>query len=58
MSRREPEVLWDEVRSAIDKIERPCAGMDKHAFLEEDRYANTCPWDQASFWTPAMPAGI
>ena len=58
MSRREPEVLLDDIRSAIDKVERYCAGMGKRAFLEDENYANTWPWGQPSSLTPAMQAGI
>ena len=40
MSKRDPEILLDDVRSAIGKIERYCVGMDKEAFLKDDKTAD------------------
>jgi uncharacterized protein with HEPN domain len=37
MSKREPGILVDDIRTAIGKIERYTAGLDEAAFLEDDK---------------------
>ena len=40
MSERDPEVLLDDIRTAIRKIERYCAEMDKEGFLKDEKTAD------------------
>ncbi|MBI5757206.1 MAG: DUF86 domain-containing protein [Planctomycetales bacterium] len=37
MSRRDPQILLDDIRRAIDKIERYITGMDHDQFLSDEK---------------------
>ena len=37
MSRREPSVLLDDIRTSIRKIERYTAGLDEESFLADEK---------------------
>jgi uncharacterized protein with HEPN domain len=37
MSRREPSVLLDDIRTSISKIERYIAGLDEASFLADEK---------------------
>lgn len=37
MSRREPDVLLEDIRMALDKIARYTAGLDEAEFLQDER---------------------
>lgn len=37
MSKREPAILLDDIRTAISKIERYVAGLDQIAFLADEK---------------------
>ena len=37
MSKREPDVLLDDIRSSIDKIERYTAGLSEASFLADEK---------------------
>ena len=37
MSEREPEILLEDIRQAINRVERYCAGLDVAAFLADDK---------------------
>ena len=37
MSKREPSVLLDDIRSSISKIERYTAGLDEASFLADEK---------------------
>ncbi|MCC7392569.1 DUF86 domain-containing protein [Candidatus Sumerlaeota bacterium] len=40
MSRRDPDVLIDDILTALRKIERYISGMDRDAFLKDDKTAD------------------
>jgi uncharacterized protein with HEPN domain len=40
MSKREPAILLEDIRTAIAKIERYTAGLDKPAFLRDEKTAD------------------
>lgn len=40
MSRREPEILLDDIRTAIEKIGRYTAGLDETSFLADEKTAD------------------
>ena len=37
MSKREPSVLLDDIRTSIDKIGRYTAGLDEESFLADEK---------------------
>ena len=37
MSKREPAILLDDIRTALGKIERYTAGLSREAFLHDDK---------------------
>jgi uncharacterized protein with HEPN domain len=37
MSKREPGILLDDIRTAISKIDRYTAGLDERSFLADDK---------------------
>ena len=40
MSERDAEVLLEDIRQAMSKIERYCSGMDRASFLADDKTAD------------------
>lgn len=40
MSERDVEVLLEDIRQAMSKIERYCSGMDRDSFLADDKTAD------------------